>query len=54
MINNHYQKYKKSFEKKHVKYIKISLRNKNKMSVIILVKAVRMFLRKKIKGKFSI
>ena len=29
MVNKYYQKNKKSFGKKHVKYIKISLKNKN-------------------------
>ena len=49
MVNKYYQKTKKSFQKKHVKDIKILLRRKKKTSVSIIVNVIRIFLKKKIK-----
>ena len=56
MMNKYYQKKKtiKSFEKKHVKDIKIFLKENKKKSVSVIVIELRIFLKKKNKRKLSI
>ena len=41
MTNNYYKKIKKSFEKKHVKDIKIFIKKKKKLSVSIIVSVIK-------------
>ena len=50
MVNKYYQKNKKSFGKKHVKYIKISLKNKNTKGEQKPEKDIKILLKKKKKG----
>ena len=54
MVNKHYQKAKKSFEKKQVKDIKIFLKKKNNTNVSIIVIKIQIFLKKKNKRNLSI
>ena len=46
MVKNIIRSTRKSFKKKHVKYIKIFLQKKKKKSVNIIVNVIRIFLKK--------
>ena len=54
MVNKHYQKKKKSFGKKHVKYIKIFLKKKNAKGKKRPEKDIKILLKKKKKKGISI
>ena len=47
MVNKYYQKAKKCFEKKHVKYIKIFLKDKKKKGEKSPETDIKIFLKKK-------
>ena len=47
MVNKYYQKAKKCFEKKHVKYIKIFLKDKKKKGENSPETDIKIFLKKK-------
>ena len=54
MTNNYYQKTKKSFEKKHVKDVKILLKKKKKKGKKAPETDIKIFLKKKKKKKASV
>ena len=54
MVNKCYQKNKEKLQKRHMKDIKIFLKNKKKKNVSIIVIEIRIFLKKKKKRRLSI